>query len=168
MESLFIDGLRLASMASVFHWVKVKAVCYATEDEDLIHDVMVALTGIDDDEKFEVDISEGLHGNPITVIDANLSHNKEYERLFRNIGEGPMKTVLDEIEDRVDDDCILYMRLDKQKAVEGIYEISHSGDVISITAKVVAHPAKKEIAVENAKAFITRMLLPSERAPSSE
>ena len=155
-------------MASAFHWVKVKAVCYATEDEDLIHDVMVNLIGSDDEELFDVDISEGLHGNPITVIDANLSHNKEYERLFRNIGESPLKTVLDEIEQRVDDDCVLYLRLDKQKAVQGIYEISHSGDVISVTAKVVAHPAKKEIAVENAKAFITRMLLPSERAPSSE
>ena len=155
-------------MASTFHWVKVKAVCYATEDEDLIHDVMMQLTGIEDEESFDVDISEGLHGNPITVIDANLSHNKEYERLFRNIGEGPLRIVLDEIEQRVDDDCILYMRLDKQKAVQGIYEISHSGDVISVTAKIVAHPAKKEIAVKNAKEYLTRMLLPSERAPSSQ
>ena len=155
-------------MASTFHWVKVKAVCYATEDEDLIHDVMMQLTGIEDEESFDVDISEGLHGNPITVIDANLSHNKEYERLFRNIGEGPLRIVLDEIEQRVDDDCILYLRLDKQKAVQGIYEISHSGDVISVTAKIVAHPAKKEIAVKNAKEYLTRMLLPSERAPSSQ
>ena len=155
-------------MASTFHWVKVKAVCYATENEDLIHDVMMELTGAEDDGSFDVDISEGLHGNPITVIDANLSHNKEYERLFRNIGEGPLRIVLDEIEQRIDDDCILYMRLDKQKAVQGVYEISHSGDVISVTAKIVAHPAKKEIAVKNAKEYLTRMLLPSERAPSSQ
>ena len=155
-------------MASVFHWVKVKAVCYATEDEDLIHDVMLELIGTDDDECFDVDISEGLHGNPITVIDANLSHNKEYERLFRNIGEEPLRTVLEEIEQRVDDDCVMYMRLDKQKAVGGVYELSHSGDVISITAKIVSHPAKKDVAVKNVKEFLTRMLLPSERAPSSE
>ena len=155
-------------MASVFHWVKVKAVCYATEDEDLIHDVMMTLTGAEDDESFDVDISEGLHGNPITVIDANLTHNKEYERLFRNIGEEPLRTVLEEIEQRVDDDCVMYMRLDKQKAVGGVYEISHTGDVISITAKVVAHPAKKEIAVENAKQYLTRFALPSEQAPSSQ
>ena len=154
-------------MASTFHWVKVKAVCYATEDEELIHEVMMDLTGAEDDDAFDVDISEGLHGNPITVIDANLSHNKEYERLFRNIGEGPLRTVLDELEQRVDDDCILYLRLDKQKAVQGTYEISHSGDVISITAKIVAHPARKDIAVKNAKDFLTRILLPSEKAPSS-
>ena len=141
--------------------------CYATENEDLIHDVMMELTGADD-ECFDVDISEGLHGNPITVIDVNLRHSKEFERLFRNIGAGPLQDVLDNIEDRVDDDCILYMRIDKQKAVGGIYEISHSGDVISITAKVVAHPAKKEIAVENARQYLTRMIPLSEQAPSSE
>ena len=155
-------------MASAFHWVKVKAVCYATEDEELIHDVMMDLTGVEDDECFDVNVSEGLHGNPITVIDANLTHSKEFERLFKNIGEGPLSTVLEELDQRVDDDCILYLRLDKQKAVEGIYEISHSGDVISITSKIVAHPAKKEIAVENARAYITRILRPSGQAPSSE
>ncbi len=155
-------------MASSFHWVKVKAVCYATEDGDLIHDVMMELTGAEDDECFDVDISEGLHGNPITVIDANLTHSKEFERLFRNIGSGPLQDVLDHIDERVDDDCILYMRLDKQKAVGGVYEISHSGDVISITAKIVAHPAKREIAVENAKAYLTRMVFPSGQGPSSE
>ena len=155
-------------MASAFHWVKVKGVCYATEDEELIHDVMLDLIGTDDDECFDVDISEGLHGNPITVIDAELTHSKEFERLFRNIGQGPLEDVLAHIDERVDDDCVLYMRLDKQKAVKGSYEISHSGDVISVTAKIVAHPAKKDIAVENAKEYITRMLRPSERAPSSE
>ena len=86
-------------MASAFHWIKVKAVCYATEDEDLIHDVMMQLIGTEDDECFDVDISEGLHGNPITVIDANLAHNKEYERLFRNIGQGPLEDVLAHIDE---------------------------------------------------------------------
>ena len=172
--NLIYDGWFLSQaynpqdMASAFHWVKVKAVCYATENEDLIHDVMVELTGAEDDECFDVDISEGLHGNPITVIDVNLKHSKEFERLFRNIGEGPMSAVLEEIEQRVDDDCVMYMRLDKQKAVGGVYELSHSGDVISVTAKIVAHPAKKEVAVKNAKEYITRILRPSERAPSSE
>jgi len=165
---VFITGIQSSGMASAFHWVKVKAVCYATENEDLIHDVMMELTGAEDDECFDVDISEGLHGNPITVIDVNLKHSKEFERLFSNIGAGPLKDVLDHIEERVDDDCILYMRLDKQKAVGGVYEISHTGDVISITAKVVAHPAKKEIAVENAKQYLTRFALPSGQAPSSQ
>lgn len=154
-------------MAPAFHWVKVKIVCYATEDEELLHDVMMDLTGAEDDENFDVDISEGLHGNPIVVIDANLTHSKEFTKLFSNIGADVLGEIRDELEDRIDDDCVFYMRLDKQKAVNGEYAVSHTGDVISITAKVVAHPAKKEIAVENAKEFFTRMI-ESAQAPSSQ
>ena len=150
-------------MASAFHWVKVKAVCYATEDEDLIHDVMIQLTGTDDEECFDIDISEGLHGNPITVIDANLTHSKEFDRLFSNLGKEVLEQLLPELNDRIDDDDTFYMRIDKQKAVQGTYELSHSGDVISITGKVAAHPAKKDIAVKVMEGFIQKLL---ERASS--
>lgn len=146
-------------MPSAFHWVKVKTVCYATEDEERLHDVMMALTGAEDDEGFDVDISEGLHGNPIVVIDANLTHNKECERVFSNLGPEILGTLRDELEQRIDDDCVMYLRLDKQKAVCGTYELSHSGDVISVTAKIATHPAKKEIAVRNAYEFLSRILL---------
>ena len=49
---------------------------------------------------------------------------------------------------------MFYIRLDKQKAVQGIYEIAHHGDVISIFGKVQAHPAKKEVAVKVMTEFI--------------
>ena len=150
--------LIITDMASAFHWIKIKAVCYATEDEDRIHDTMVQLIGTDDEEVFDIDISEGLHGNPITVIDANLTHSKECERLFRNLGNDVLSGILDGLEDRIDDDDTFYVRLDKQKAVQGTYEISHSGDVISITGKVAAHPARKEIAVKVMREFIQRLL----------
>ncbi len=146
------------SMAPVFHWVKVKIVCYATEDEDLLHDVVVRLTGIEDDEAYDVDISEGLHGNPITVIDANLTHNKDCERVFKNLGKDILESIEPQLEERIDDDDIFYMRLDKQKAVLGEYELSHSGDVISITAKIAAHPAKKEIAVGLMRDYLIKLI----------
>ena len=145
------------TMASAFHWIKVKAVCYATEDEDRIHDTMIALTGADE-ESFDVDISEGLHGNPITVIDAELTRSKECERLFLNLGNDIMLELLDGLEDRVDEDDVFYMRIDKQKAVQGIYEISHTGDVISITGKIAAHPAKKEIAVRILNEYLQKLM----------
>ena len=156
-------------MASAFHWIKVKTVCYATEDEYLLHDTMSQLTGLDEDsEAFDVDISEGFHGNPITVIDADLRHSKEFTKLFMNIGRDVIEDVMSQLDDRIDDDCVIYMRLDKQKAVHGDYAISHSGDVISITGKLVAHPAKKEIAVKNAEAFFTRILQSLEAQAPSE
>ena len=147
-------------MASTFHWVRVKAICYATEDEDLICDTVSELTG---SEELDIDISEGLHNNPLTVVDVNLSKNKEYATLFTNLGEGIVKRILDDLEQRIDDDCVFYVRLDKQKAVCGEYEISHGGDVISITAKVMAHPAKKEVAVQVMREYLDRVLQDPQR-----
>ena len=147
-------------MASTFHWVSVKAICYATEDEDLICDTVSELTG---SEELDIDISEGLHNNPLTVVDVNLSKNKEYATLFTNLGEGIVKRILDDLEQRIDDDCVFYVRLDKQKAVCGEYEISHGGDVISITAKVMAHPAKKEVAVQVMREYLDRVLQDPQR-----
>ena len=69
-------------MASTFHWVRVKAICYATEDEGIICDTVSELTG---SEELDIDISEGLHNNPLTVVDVNLSKNKEYATLFSNL-----------------------------------------------------------------------------------
>jgi RNA binding exosome subunit len=142
-------------MASTFHWVRVKAICYATEDEDLICDTVSELTG---SEELDIDISEGLHNNPLTVVDVSLTKNKEYATLFANLGEDIIRQILEDLEQRIDDDCVFYMRLDKQKAVCGEYEISHGGDVISITAKVMAHPAKKEVAVQVMREYLDRVL----------
>ncbi len=155
-------------MAHVFHWVKVKVVCYATEDEELLHDVAVGLTGIEDDEAYDVDISEGMHGNPITVIDVNVSHKKDCDRLFRNLGSDIITTLLDELDERIDEDDLFYMRLDKQSAVKGEYRLSHGGDVISITAKIAAHPAKKEIAVGLMRNYLTDLSSPPHGPAASQ
>lgn len=145
-------------MASNFHWIKVKAICYATEDEDLICDVVSGMTGA---EELDIDISEGLHNNPLTVIDANLTKNKEYATLFNNLGKMVVEQILDDLEGRIDDDCVFYIRFDKQKAVCGEYEISHGGDVISLTAKIMSHPARKEVAIGVITNYL-RSLFPQE------
>ena len=146
-------------MASTFHWIKVKTICYATEDEDLLCRMTSGLSGI---EELDIDVSEGLHGNPITVIDATLNKNKQYTTLFQNLGEDIIREILAGLEEKVDDDCILYVRLDKQKAVCGEFSIAHGGDVVSVTAKIMAHPARKEVAVETIREFL-QSLLPAQQ-----
>lgn len=142
-------------MAIWFHWIKVKTVCYATEDDARLKGVMEALTG---EEELEVSVSEGIHGNPIIVIDSQLTHSKQFERLFSNLGKEIVQKIAEELDSRIDEDCALYFRLDKQKAVQGVYEITHGGDVISITCKIASHPAKKESAVKTAEEYFTGLL----------
>lgn len=138
---------------SIFHWVRVQTFCYATENKDLLEETMEAL--LEDADEFSEDESEGEHGNIMTILEARLTHQRQFRALFANLGPVLRKEISEHLEDRIDDDCVFYLRLDKQKAVQGVYEIAHHGDVIAITGKVQAHPARKEVAIRILDGFLT-------------
>ncbi|AMK14065.1 RNA-binding protein [methanogenic archaeon mixed culture ISO4-G1] len=138
-------------MQVTFHWVRVQTFCYATEKQDLIEDTLKELLG---DIEFEEEISESEHGNSMMILEARITKQREFADLFSKLGDGILDFILEDIDNRVDEDDMFYLRLDKQKAVQGIYEVAHHGDVISIFGKVQAHPAKKEAAIRVLKEFI--------------
>jgi len=141
-------------MQGTFHWFRVQVFCYATEKEDLIHDSMVELLGTDE---FDCDIAESEHGNRLIVLGAELTKQRAFETIFKKIGKDIVAQVIDDLDNRVDDDCVFYLRLDKQKLVQGEYKIVHHGDVLSLTGKVVSHPARKEIATKNLLQFLSSL-----------
>ena len=138
-------------MSGAFHWVRVRLFCYATENEEKLVEVMKALTG---DIEFEIEESEGLHGNSMTVFSADITKKRDAEKIFSNLGPELIAEIRGQLEERIDDDCVFYLRLDKQMAVVGSYKVAHHGDVLSLTAKVVAHPARKEVAVKKMDDFL--------------
>ena len=142
-------------MQTAFHWVRVQTFCYATERQELLEETMAELVGPDG---FTEDISESEHGETMLILEARMTRQKEFRSLFSKLGPEILSWIREDMANRVDEDCIFYMRLDKQKAVQGIYEAAHHGDVIAITAKIQAHPAKKEVAEENMAEFIGSLL----------
>ena len=142
-------------MQVTFHWVRVQTFCYATEKQDLIEDTLKELLG---DIEFEEEISESEHGNTMMILETRITKQREFTELFSKLGDDILNYILEDAENRVDDDDMFYLRLDKQKAVQGIYEIAHHGDVISIFGKVQAHPAKKDVAVKVLKDFVSELV----------
>lgn len=139
-------------MQVTFHWVRVQTFCYATENEELIGETMAELLG---NEEFEVELSEGEHGNMMSIMESRLTKQREFTALFKKLGKDICDWIVEDIENRVDEDCVFYIRLDKQAAVQGRYEVAHHGDVIAITGKVQSHPARKEVAVRTLREFLT-------------
>ncbi len=146
-----------------FHWIRVQVFCYATERQELLEETMAGLLGTSE---FTEDVSEGEHGETMLILEARLTKQKEFKALFSNLGEGIRSWISEDMENRVDDDCMFYMRIDKQKAVQGVYEVAHHGDVISITGKIQAHPARKEVACEALSSFMGSLSAPREAPPS--
>lgn len=152
-----------ARMPGAFHWMRIQEFCYATEDEERVGEAFGALVG--EEAEVDVDISEGEHGNRMQIFQCRLTRQKEYKDLFARLGDGIVSQILDEVEDRVDEDGMLYFRLDKQKAVQGTWELTHTGDSIAVTGKVAANPAKREVAVQVMRDFLGSLLQsPSQRA----
>ena len=143
-------------MQAPFHWLRVETFIYATEKEDLVTETFANLAGVEEFNTFD---SESEHGNRMLVLQAMMTHKREQEGVLRRLGADLVREVYDHAEDKIDDDCVLYIRLDKQKAVCGEYAVAHHGDVISVTGKVASNPARKEVAVRNLRDLL-RSLYP--------
>ncbi len=144
-------------MKPAFRWVKSRVMIYSTENKELVSDVFEELVGTDE---YECDIAEGEMGNETVILEAELTRRKDIDGLFDRLGEDVIKWILDEIEERIDEDCSFFFRLDKQKAVTGEYVIGYGGDVISFICKVASYPAKRELAIDVLKEYLNSRLAP--------
>ena len=141
-------------MAEVpFHYIDLRAFCYATEDDKRVEQAL--RTYLPEDFEIERATSEGHHGDRILVLSARVENADDLRTVLSALAELPdLPDVIDQLDERVDDNCSLFMRLDKQAAFRGEVEL---GEGITLRAKVEAYPANKEAAVENARETFTAL-----------
>ena len=135
-------------MASVpFHYVDLRAFCYATEDEKRVEDAL--RTYLPEEFPIERAETEGYHGDRILVLSARVENADDVRHVLSRLRESAdLERVEAELDDRVTENCELFLTLDKQAAFHG--EVS-LGEGITLRAKVEAYPAKKEAALENVR-----------------
>ncbi|WP_138007518.1 RNA-binding protein [Halalkalirubrum salinum] len=134
-------------MASVpFHYIDLRTFCYATEDQKRVE---AALRNVLPDD-FPLDRVEntGHHGDRIVILSARVERADEMRHVLDRLSElSNIDTIIDELDERIDDNCSFFLRLDKQQAFSDSIEL---GEGITLRAKVEAYPAKHEKAVANA------------------
>ncbi len=142
-------------MAKVpFHYVDLRAFSYATEDEKRVADALRRFLP----EDTEIDRVEnvGHHGDRIVVLSARIENADGMRHVLDALADlDDVDRVLDELDQRVDDNCALFLRVDKQAAFRGEVRL---GPGITVRAKVEAYPAKQEAAVENARETLSRLV----------
>jgi RNA-binding protein len=138
-------------MASVpFHYVDLRAFCYATEDEKRVEDAL--RTYLPEEFPIERAETEGYHGDRILVLSARVGTADDVRHVLSRLRESAdLERVEAELDDRVTENCELFLTLDKQAAFHG--EVS-LGEGITLRAKVEAYPAKKESAIENVREML--------------
>lgn len=134
-------------MASVpFHYVDLRAFSYATEDDRRVEQALRTL--LPEEVGIERAATTGHLGDTILVLSTRVERADEVRHVLTQLAEAAeFDRIEAELDDRVTDNCELFVRLDKQAALGGEVRL---GDGITLRAKVEAYPAKRAAAVENA------------------
>jgi len=130
-----------------FHYIDLRTFCYATEDEKRVEQAL--RTFLPEDYEIERAETTGHLGDRIVVLSTRVENADEIRHVLGRLSELPnVDDVLEELDERVDDNCSFFLRLDKQAAFGDEVRL---GEGITLRAKVEAYPAKHDAAVENAR-----------------
>ena len=133
----------------------VTAVVYSTEDREKVGEAIATLFPFE----FEILTSKakGHYGNPLEFLEVEIKKKKEIKEFWSNLMNLLAKQkeiILNTIEDKLDEQNVLHLRIDKQKAYLGEVELVDGGDAIVVKVKVVTYPAKREKVIEAIKSML--------------
>lgn len=129
------------------HNIFFRAICAATESEEK---VKKALSLFIFGNEIDIIKTEGHFGNPISILTATIRGNdcsRFIEILKSKLPEHDLQRLKKEIYDRVDDNCVLHIRFDKQAVYCGNAQLATTGDTISTEIKLRTYPARREKAI---------------------
>ncbi len=141
-----------------FHYVDLRAFAYATEDEKRVNEALG--TFLPEDFELQRSVNQGHHGDRIVILSARVDTADEMRTVLSRLAdlEG-VETVLEQLDERVTEDCELFVRLDKQAAFKRQVRL---GEGLTLRAKVEAYPANKDAAVTNARETLEKFVVANE------
>ncbi len=140
-----------------FKSVGISVFVHATESEEKLKNAFRII--IPEEVEIERGEVEGHYGDDIVILSADFQRRPLlrdfWNRVLENLVEGGKRWLERNAVERIGDDCRLYLRFDKQRAVsDGELKFSESGSVIHVRINISAYPAKRKIAVEKMREFV--------------
>jgi len=116
-------------------YVDVRFCVHATEDVDKVMKAIQTVLPIENEEDeitFNENATEGHYGNPITFFETRIKNKKVINAIIDNLSDklGSLdKTQLSETLDRCFEKGSLFLRLDKQAAMQGKIKLVNSDPI---------------------------------------
>ncbi len=129
------------------HNISLRTIAQATESEDRVRTALSLFLFGDEIETIK---TEGHYGNPIIILQAQIKGRKcaRFIGLLKSrLAEHDLKRLKNESCERIDEDCVLHIRFDKQAAYKGIMQLATTADTIAAEIKIKAYPARREKAI---------------------
>jgi hypothetical protein len=130
---------------------------HATEDREKVLRAVRAI--LPKNAKIDVSDLRGHHGNPISLLESRITKRAAlrewWPEFAEKLGKAGVQKILQELPAKTDDSCKLYLRFDKQCAFAGELFLTDGEDIVHLTLKVAAYPAKREAAIESVRKFLS-------------
>lgn len=129
--------------------LELEAFVQATEDEAKVVLALSNLAGRDARPFLEVTRTEGFHKNPLLMLRARFTKEREAGSVLSNLllSDPFRESLLGGADARLDDDNVFHFRFDKQSACEGILRPHVEGESVKLTMKVLTFPFSREAAL---------------------
>lgn len=147
----------------MIHYIYLRTSAQATEDPEKVKSslrlFLPPLEEEDDPDIIRETVTSGYYGNQIIIMEAELKRKKHcryvIDHVKHHLGPDGVSRIIAELPQRMDDDCNLYIRFNKQEASKGRMIITKASDAILIRIKLKTFPAKQEKAIQAAQALFT-------------
>jgi RNA-binding protein len=138
----------------VIHHITFRAFAAATEDEERVKAALSIFVPLD---KINISTATGHFDNVIKILEATVRRREGltfFELLREQLPEEERERLRQDVPRRMDEECELHLRLDKQAAYKGRVELTDSKDAIVASAHIETYPARYEDAVRIARELI--------------
>ena len=130
-------------------WIQIETFSHATEDTEKVKSLLSKFFSFDI--SFNENKTYGHFGNEIIIINVELSKDKEIKIFISDFLKIiDKKYILETLEKRLDEDGILFIRMNKERIYNDDFTIDDNGDIL-ISMKFVTYPKSREKVIENGK-----------------
>lgn len=164
------------TMKPPVHRIEMRAYSHPSEDLHKVAACMTYLNGsissIDDWdisllESISVSKSESYHGARIYILDMKSNDKNEIAHFLENVArENGVYFLISVLGERMDDNCTLHLRFDKDRIMRALengttsnpdisgFHMVEGDNIVKVMVKVAAYPAKKDVAIKEMKTYL--------------
>lgn len=148
----------------MIHHITFRTSAHATEDPDRVKSALNLFLPVHnssaaakEQELIRETVTKGYYQNPIIIFEAKLDRSKDclsaIELLKAKMRPEDLSRLVAELPLRVDEDCNLHIRFDKQEAYTGKMKFAGSSDSINMRIKLKSYPARRDAAINVARSL---------------
>lgn len=133
------------------HYLAFRTLVHATESEEKVSEALRFATSLEELSRTEL---QGYYENPIIVLEGEIKKSRKIDGFFNKMDGQALKEIIRSLDSRVNDDCQIHFRLDKQEAYQGRIVLAEHEDFIQVRGKIKSYPKSRDSAMGSIREYL--------------